>query len=179
MKQDDGTWTTGTIISDQSVTVLSFAEDNDGELFIIDDNSEVYYMPCGDACEETEIPPEVDDETEIPPEVDDETEIPPEVDDDSVSYTYLGCYGDNSDRIFSGNFLLQYAEMTTEFCFGFCQGSAYFGTQYNRECWCGEATDDPTILGSVTCTRTCFGDASQICGGRWAMSVYEYEFITL
>ena len=51
-------------------------------------------MPCGDACEETEIPPEVDD--------------------DSVSYTYLGCYGDNSDRIFSGNFLLQYAEMTTE-----------------------------------------------------------------
>ena len=49
-------------------------------------------MPCGDACEDAEIPS----------------------DDDPVSYTYLGCYGDNSDRIFSGNFLLQYAEMTTE-----------------------------------------------------------------
>ena len=29
MKQDDGTWTTGTIISDGSVAVLSFAEDMD------------------------------------------------------------------------------------------------------------------------------------------------------
>ena len=86
-----------------------------GELLIIDENNEIYYLPCGDLCEETEIPPEEDDETEIPPEVDDETEIPPEVDDDSVSYTYLGCYGDdNSDRIFSGFSLLQYAEMTTE-----------------------------------------------------------------
>ena len=41
-----------------------------------------------------------------------EAEIPD--DDDPVSYTYLGCYGDNRDRIFSGNSLQQYAEMTTE-----------------------------------------------------------------
>ena len=41
-----------------------------------------------------------------------EAEIPSY--DDPVSYTYLGCYGDNSDRIFSGNFLTEYAEMTTE-----------------------------------------------------------------
>ncbi|CAN0459482.1 unnamed protein product [Ascophyllum nodosum] len=69
--------------------------------------------------------------------------------------------------------------MTTEFCAGFCQGSAYFGTQYRRECWCGEATDDPTILGTATCTRTCLGDKSQICGGVFAMSVYEYEYTSL
>ena len=64
-----------------------------GELYIIDENNEIYFLPCGDLCEE---------------------EIP--TDDDSVSYTYqyLGCYTDNSDRIFSGNFLLQNAEMTTE-----------------------------------------------------------------
>ena len=64
-----------------------------GELITIDTNDKIYYLPCGDLCEDAEIP----------------------TDDDPVSYTYLGCYGDdNSDRIFSGNFLLQYAEMTTE-----------------------------------------------------------------
>ena len=47
------------------------------------------------------------------------------------------------------------------------------------QCWCGEATDDPTILGSATCTRTCLGDKSQICGGVFAMSVYEYEYTSL
>ncbi|CAM9726538.1 unnamed protein product [Ascophyllum nodosum] len=148
---------TGTIISDQSVTVYSFSEDMNGELYIIDGNNEIYFLPCGDLCgEDVDIP----------------------TDDDPVSYTYLGCYADNRDRIFSGNFIQEYAKMTTEFCSAFCQGSAYFGTQYRRECWCGEATDDPKILGSATCTRTCLGDKSQICGGTYAMSVYEYEYIT-
>ena len=64
-----------------------------GELYIIEDNNDIFYLPCGDLCEEAEIP----------------------TDDDPVSYTYLGCYADNSnDRIFSGNFIQQYAEMTTE-----------------------------------------------------------------
>ena len=56
-----------------------------GELFTIDDNSEIYYLPCGDLCVEAEIPS----------------------DDDPESYTYLGCYGDNPDRILSGNSLQQ------------------------------------------------------------------------
>ncbi|CAN0459464.1 unnamed protein product [Ascophyllum nodosum] len=82
---------TGTIISDQSVGVYSFAEDMDGELFIIDENNNIFFLPCGDLCEEAEIPT-----------------------DDELEYTYIGCYTDNSDRIFSGNFLLEFAEMTTE-----------------------------------------------------------------
>ena len=62
-----------------------------GELFIIDENNNIFFLPCGDLCEEAEIPT-----------------------DDELEYTYIGCYTDNSDRIFSGNFLLEFAEMTTE-----------------------------------------------------------------
>ncbi|CAM9956848.1 unnamed protein product, partial [Ascophyllum nodosum] len=80
----------------------------------------IYYLPCGDLCgEDVEIPTE----------------------EEPVLYTYLGCYQDETERIFSGNVLFRYQELTIEFCAGFCQGSAYFGTQYGQECWCGEATD--------------------------------------
>ena len=64
-----------------------------GELYIIDGNNEINFLPCGDLCgEDVDIP----------------------TDDDPVSYTYLGCYADNRDRIFSGNFIQEYAKMTTE-----------------------------------------------------------------
>ena len=47
------------------------------------------------------------------------------------------------------------------------------------QCWCGEATDDPTIYGTTRrCGRTCLGDISQKCGGVWAMSVYEYTYMS-
>lgn len=151
LPQDDGSWTTGTIISDGSVTVFSFAEDVDGELLIIGQDNEVYFLPCGDLCEE--------DPTE-----------------NSILYSEVGCYVDETDRIFSGNFLLRYQELTTEFCADFCRGSAYFGTQYGEECWCGEATDDPTVYGNAVCNWRCVGDTSQACGARWAMSVYEYTY---
>ena len=84
-----------------------------GELYILDKNDKIYYLPCGDLCEDAEIPS----------------------DDDPVSYTYLGCYGDNSDRIFSGNFLLQYAEMTTEVSGDWAWGSSLFHLRKILKSW--------------------------------------------
>ena len=75
-----------------------------GELYILDKSDKIYHLPCGDLCEPVATPPEEED--------DDDVVVTTPV--DPVSYTYLGCYGDNSDRVLSGNFLLQYAEMTTE-----------------------------------------------------------------
>ena len=75
-----------------------------GELYIIDENNDIYYLPCGDLCEEAEIP----------------------TDDDPVSYTYVGCYFDNPDRIFSGNFIKKYAGMTTEVSRDWAWGSSLF-----------------------------------------------------
>ncbi|CAN0432934.1 unnamed protein product [Ascophyllum nodosum] len=153
LEQDDGTWSSGTIISDSSVVVYSFSEDMDGELFIIDEESKIYYLPCGDLCGDYD---DSDDDTT------------------TLEYTYLGCYADSVDRVLTGDSTSDSQDMTTELCAEFCEGSTYFGTEFRRECYCGEATDDPTSLGSATCSMSCTGDSTQTCGGTFAVSLYEF-----
>ena len=77
-----------------------------GELLIIDENNDIYYLPCGDLC---------DGDVEIPTE------------EDPILYTYLGCYQDESERIFSGNVLYRYQELTTEVCPGSFVASLFLG----------------------------------------------------
>lgn len=46
---------------------------------------------------------------------------------------------------------------------------------FNTEkCFCSVDGDDPAELGTATCDMSCAGDSSQTCGGRDAISVYEY-----
>ena len=50
--------------------------------------------------------------------------------------------------------------------------------QYGEECWCDTAQGDTNYRfdmhgSSTSCTMPCSGDASEICGGRWGMSVYK------
>ena len=62
----------------------------------------------------------------------------------------------------------------------------YFTSEHHRvhqppvfvrreQCYCGVDADDPARLGDATCNFDCAGDASQTCGGRNAISVYEYN----
>ncbi|CAM9713152.1 unnamed protein product, partial [Laminaria digitata] len=62
-------------------------------------------------------------------------------------------------------------------CADFCEGSPYFGTEFSTECFCGVDSDDPSRLGDSRCTFDCAGDSTQLCGGRDAISVYEYETV--
>lgn len=43
------------------------------------------------------------------------------------------------------------------------------------QCFCGSASDDPTKNGEATCDMDCSGDDTRICGGRDAISVYQYD----
>lgn len=61
-----------------------------GELFVIDETNSIYYLPCGDLCEDNTYS------------------------DVSSNYSYLGCYDDDEDRVLSGDYLMKYAGMTTE-----------------------------------------------------------------
>ncbi|CAB1103402.1 unnamed protein product [Ectocarpus sp. CCAP 1310/34] len=54
-----------------------------------------------------------------------------------------------------------------------CAGSAYYGTQYSVECWCGAEGADYDANGEGICDIPCSGDVNEICGGFYAMSVYE------
>ncbi|CAM9971229.1 unnamed protein product, partial [Ectocarpus sp. 4 AP-2014] len=61
-------------------------------------------------------------------------------------------------------------------CAGLCSDYAYYATQYGRECWCGNNAAY-NINGPGVCDFPCAGDASETCGGNFAMSVYSTGYL--
>ncbi|CAM9941086.1 unnamed protein product [Sphacelaria rigidula] len=124
---------------------------------MIDSSNNIYYLPCGDVCDNA-----YDDLKPAPST------------DDSGDYAELGCYADSFDRVFTGPKVLGQPDMTIEACAEFCEGWTYFGLEWSEKCFCGLATDDPSALGTATCDMPCSGDSSQTCGGSLALSVYVF-----
>eukprot|EP00904_Undaria_pinnatifida_P003872 jgi/Undpi1/13486/HiC_scaffold_8.g03145.m1 len=92
---------------------------------------------------------------------------------DTSGATYLGCYADTKDdRIMTDK--VSSSSMTADDCQVLCSGSAFFGTQYGLECWCGASGIEYDRHGAGVCNFDCTGDSSEICGGRNAMSVYSF-----
>ncbi|CAM9879724.1 unnamed protein product, partial [Ectocarpus fasciculatus] len=96
---------------------------------------------------------------------------------ETMGSSYLGCFSDLEDaRIFT--FQASTAAMTADACLALCAGSTYYGTQFSEECWCGaEGADYDAHGASDACTTACAGDADEICGGFYAMSVYENDVV--
>ncbi|KAF9875011.1 WSC domain-containing protein [Colletotrichum karsti] len=66
--------------------------------------------------------------------------------------------------------------MTLESCGSFCAGLKYFGTEYGRECWCGEAIDATSVEAPLTdCSFPCAGDNTQKCGAGDRLQVYMFS----
>ncbi|KAL0943409.1 WSC domain-containing protein [Colletotrichum truncatum] len=66
--------------------------------------------------------------------------------------------------------------MTLESCGGFCEGLKYFGTEYGRECWCGDALGTGSVEAPLTdCSFPCAGDSTQKCGAGNRLQVYQYS----
>ncbi|KAG0650106.1 WSC domain-containing [Hyphodiscus hymeniophilus] len=70
--------------------------------------------------------------------------------------------------------------MTEEKCIAFCKsgGYKYAGTEYTRECWCGNAvaagrTPPSTAASLANCNFKCGGSASEYCGGNAYLSLYK------
>lgn len=87
----------------------------------------------------------------------------------------VGCFRDNlgfgGDRTLpSARF--QTASMTPEYCSNQCGllGFKYSGTEYGSECYCGAVAPTTT---SEDCNVPCAGRSSQMCGGSWALTVYD------
>ncbi|KAH8887407.1 heme peroxidase [Thozetella sp. PMI_491] len=63
--------------------------------------------------------------------------------------------------------------MTLEVCASFCDGYKYFGTEYGRECYCGDtlaASSTTAALGD--CSMTCAGNAFEYCGAGNRLELY-------
>ncbi|TVY28792.1 WSC domain-containing protein [Lachnellula hyalina] len=89
------------------------------------------------------------------------------------TWTFLGCQTEaTSTRALSSN---TYANdsMTLESCADFCAGYTYFGTEYARECYCGDVFEEGSVeAAAVDCSFACAGDAGELCGAGNRLSVY-------
>ncbi|KAL2130999.1 hypothetical protein VTI74DRAFT_5681 [Chaetomium olivicolor] len=64
-------------------------------------------------------------------------------------------------------------DMTLEKCAAFCDGYAYFGAEYGRECYCGNAFSQGSIeAAAADCSMACAGNAGELCGNGNRLSVY-------
>ncbi|CAM9721650.1 unnamed protein product, partial [Sphacelaria rigidula] len=91
-------------------------------------------------------------------------------------YAYVGCYADSSSaRVLTLDSTKGDPTMTADVCSEFCAGSTYFGTEFGTECFCGADTDTPEEAAEATnCDVPCAGDATENCGGKNAVSLYEF-----
>ncbi|CAM9261415.1 unnamed protein product [Pylaiella littoralis] len=126
--------------------------------------------------DETEVPTPATPSNPSPVTVAPPTPTPTGDDDAAVlpEYEALGCFADTANgRVMS--YKEHDPDLTTESCALECEGYKFFGTQYADECWCGGDETDHVQHGEAeVCDFECSGDASQICGGKWAMNVYQY-----
>jgi hypothetical protein len=109
----------------------------------------------------------------------------PYTDETANGFAFVGCAPEASNaddgpaRTLTGALLADDA-MTDGECVAFCasEGYTYAGTEYTRECWCGNSVapgrEPATTLASLdNCNYPCGGNASQFCGGNSWLSLYQ------
>ncbi|XP_070557166.1 sialate:O-sulfotransferase 1-like [Ptychodera flava] len=91
-------------------------------------------------------------------------------------YEYVGCFVDvgGGERALDWHVDASDDNQTVERCIHTCDGvdAPYAGLEYRRECFCGHDFDLYGKGDESTCNEKCSGNAQQICGGGWRMSVY-------
>ncbi|KAH8885616.1 WSC-domain-containing protein [Thozetella sp. PMI_491] len=88
-------------------------------------------------------------------------------------YRYMSCWTEGLNiRALSGA-SFAYDSMTLESCMANCSTYQFWGTEYGRECYCGNWLDKSSksaVAGD--CNTACGGDASELCGGGNRLVVY-------
>lgn len=90
-------------------------------------------------------------------------------------FVWLGCQTDVADgpRALSSKSTADDA-MTNEVCAEFCADYEYFGTEYGRECYCGDALSAQSEEAPASeCNMLCGGAKIEYCGAGRRLSVYK------
>ncbi|KAK8042502.1 hypothetical protein PG994_012985 [Apiospora phragmitis] len=94
------------------------------------------------------------------------------------NYTFTGCYSEGSNgRALTGTTQALDA-LTLNTCASFCSGFKYFGTEYGRECYCGNSLNTGSTMTGISqsdCNMGCAGNSTQLCGAGNRLSMYIYN----
>ncbi len=96
---------------------------------------------------------------------------------ESGEWVFKGCYKDASSKkivrrdVFG--FITNESDMTNEKCMRHCRVQNYpvAATQFGNWCFCG--SDFGSFGEADNCNMGCAGNPKEVCGGRWANSVYK------
>jgi hypothetical protein len=89
------------------------------------------------------------------------------------SWAFKSCYteGTNSRALTEASYADD--KMTLESCASFCSAWGYFGTEYGRECYCGNGfAAGSVVTDGKECGMGCAGDGGELCGAGGRLSVY-------
>ncbi|KAF7933528.1 uncharacterized protein EAE98_003237 [Botrytis deweyae] len=88
-------------------------------------------------------------------------------------YTYFGCQTEATSARALASKASDAGNMTLESCEASCIGYTYFGTEYGRECYCGNAFSAGSVSAPNTdCNFPCAGNSSEFCGASGRLTVY-------
>ncbi|KAK6215082.1 hypothetical protein QIS74_08101 [Colletotrichum tabaci] len=90
-------------------------------------------------------------------------------------WAHLGCFKDSPIRTLDCDPSNYFAgSMSNEKCIAHCasKGFRLAGTEYGKECWCGNAFQLAVRIPEEQCNEVCDGRSTDICGGDWAVTVY-------
>ncbi|KAI1391221.1 heme peroxidase [Hypoxylon trugodes] len=94
---------------------------------------------------------------------------------DLGEYLLVGCQKESTVvgiRALSGA-SFAYDNMTLESCMKNCTDYVYWGTEYGRECFCGNSLDSTSESANLTdCNMVCGGDSTEYCGDSNRLELY-------
>ncbi|KAK0615933.1 heme peroxidase [Bombardia bombarda] len=90
------------------------------------------------------------------------------------NYTFIACWTEGTTSRALTGAAFAYDGMTLESCMANCTGFDYWGTEYGRECYCGNALAATSAQAPDTaeCNFACSGDASEFCGAGNRIELY-------
>jgi glucan endo-1,3-alpha-glucosidase len=95
---------------------------------------------------------------------------------DSSEWFALGCAvdADGSGRVLNGFSNTALTDLTVDDCLTMCEdkGFAYAGVEYGQQCYCGATIPSSVSYNEAGCNMPCAGNASETCGGGWALDLY-------
>ncbi|KAM3075160.1 hypothetical protein ACMFMF_005839 [Clarireedia jacksonii] len=100
--------------------------------------------------------------------------VPPSIQQTVGAYNYYGCRTEGVDTRALSSKVSADNNMSLEVCEASCVGYTYFGTEYSRECYCGNLFSNGSIhVADAECNFPCAGNGSEFCGASERLSVYQ------
>ncbi|PHH59323.1 hypothetical protein CDD81_3392 [Ophiocordyceps australis] len=89
------------------------------------------------------------------------------------AFHLVGCQSEGTGTRALADKVTAADDMTNAKCAGLCAGYKFFGTEYGRECYCGNVLDASSKAAPASeCRMLCSGSAAEYCGASNRLSVY-------